>query len=41
VLGNQGLTQGVIDFMGARVCQVFTLQVDLRTSQALAQALGM
>ena len=37
-LGQQGLADGVVDLVGARVVQVFALEVDLSTTDFTAQA---
>ncbi len=40
-LGEQGLADGVVDLVRAGVIEVFALQVDLRTAQAVRQPLGV
>ncbi len=40
-LHEQGLAQGVVDLVGARVGQIFPLEVDLRAAQMFAEAAGI
>ena len=40
-LGQQGLPEGVVDFMGAGMGQVLPLQVNLGAAQLAAQATGV
>ena len=41
LLGQEGLTQDVVDLVGAGVVEVLALEVDLRAAQVLGHALGV